>query len=83
MWLAFGRLIALTALKEEQLGVNLPVVFWARFLNGHVDLEDLSPELEDTTKFLTALYFQTSAQFGVDAKKNPEGETTAFTDSFR
>jgi hypothetical protein len=48
-----------------------------------VDLEDLSPELEDTTKFLTALYFQTSAQFGVDAKKNPEGETTAFTDSFR
>jgi E3 ubiquitin-protein ligase HUWE1 len=75
VWLAFGRLTALTVLKEEQLGVDLPVFFWARFLNGHVDLEDLSPELEDTTKFLTAMYFQTSAQFGVDAKKNPEGET--------
>ena len=45
-WRAFGRLMALAIIREEQLGIPLPVYFFAAFLNreGQISLDDLLPE---------------------------------------
>lgn len=45
-WRAFGRIMALAIIREEQLGIPLPVYFFAAFLNreGQISLDDLLPE---------------------------------------
>ena len=47
-WFSFGRLMALALVKSEQIGIPLPMYFFARFLKGRVDEEDYQPEIADT-----------------------------------
>lgn len=69
-WYAFGRLMALAVLKKEQLGISLPVMFFARFLNGMITAEDLVPEEEDLVKALSL----SELKYGI-SDSNPDGFT--------
>jgi hypothetical protein len=48
---AFGRLMALAFIKREQLGIPLPIFFFAKLLNGAITLKDLSPNEHEWANF--------------------------------
>lgn len=73
-WFAFGKLIALSLIRKEQVGVQLPLYFFARFLHGRVEPKDLIPELETRGKNYQNLLTQSVIHFGV-TEANPTGNS--------
>ena len=69
---AFGRLMAIAFIKNEQLGIPLPTFFFAKFLNGVITHDDLYPEEQEKARELEKGLRDFMAETAYRSRRNKE-----------
>ncbi len=65
-FVGFGKLMALAIIQKQQLGMDLPTFFFAKFLNDDIRIQDLEPEEHDTAhNYVVMMDYDDLDEFGL------------------